>query len=259
MKINKETSTNVFYLFLVCPSLMSIETDIPSLRKEVRKKELTKNLDDFSLQELNKLLAKQTDILCSKVVKSLPDKGEKLKKNVQEIQDRIAKLQKVLQDNSSSTKPTTLPSNSISSSTSNVFDSQLQDPLEEFYGKETIDEITKSMNNLTEDSEIDWLQRKMQFLSVKGKQLFICKVTENRNTHSIYAGKNKVFVKGNRSLQKANNSHSLIQLSLKESLTLNKSIKFENEDSLIRDAENMNKQEEEGHNDEGFDENDNEE
>lgn len=215
---------------------MEVETDdIPSLRKDVRKRELVKGLDEMPLKDLERLLAKQSEILGSKVVKSLPDKGEKLKKSVEDIKDRIAKIQQVLQEQTATKSTKEPPTIHLADSSSTQTPSTTPiDPLEEFYGKETYEEIMRSMktSSKSEDSEVEWLQRKMQFLSVKGLRVIAIYSSENRTNQSSNKQRDNVLIKGNRALQKYSKPHTLVALSLKESLKLTETIKFEKEEPL---------------------------
>jgi hypothetical protein len=131
------------------------------------------DLNSLPLPELEQMLQKQQKVLNSPVSLSLPDKGAKLKKKVEEIRFVIEKKK--------STAVPTIHASTVSSVESNLKNVSI----EEIRKREKQQEKERERNaqqGLSSDEdqddtdnqdntevEIEWLQRKVQFLKLKGK------------------------------------------------------------------------------------------
>eukprot|EP01114_Cavostelium_apophysatum_P003098 TRINITY_DN12834_c0_g1_i1.p1 TRINITY_DN12834_c0_g1~~TRINITY_DN12834_c0_g1_i1.p1 ORF type:complete len:200 (-),score=41.56 TRINITY_DN12834_c0_g1_i1:13-612(-) len=153
---------------------------------------LQKKLETLNADELRVVIQHQQQLLAGPLSSTLPDKGERIRKKINELELRLKQIEDapIGKSNEEPKKTPSQPTEPIPSP---------GDP-------------DSSNPESTEDSEMDWLERKLKFLSMKENI-----APPNRQLKE----KQRQLTKGKRGVKMETKSKShVVALDLKESITL---------------------------------------
>ena len=131
------------------------------------------NLSTMTIRDLELLLEKQKALLADNtIVDKLPDKGERIKSKVQQI---LAELENKKKQESEiqtiateSTKQQYISAESESRVATTLWDKETEIEIKQSLKLHTKENIDNNSNKKHSDEDIDWLEKKMKLLEVKG-------------------------------------------------------------------------------------------